>query len=89
MATLKTLVITNKVTEAVRIDSESCAIMVTTTEASTVTVERSVDGNVFAIIPNVSLVVNGSDGLNLTDIVPGQWLRVTSTGAITLCKILF
>lgn len=89
MATLKTLVITNKVTEAVRIDSNSCAIRVTTTEASVITVERSLDGNNFSVIPDVSLTVNNaSDEMNLTDIVPGQWLRVVSTGMMTLCKIL-
>jgi len=91
MATLKTLLITNKVTEAVRVDADKCMVMVTTTEASTITIERSAEGSVFALIPDVSIVLSGAgSGMeNLTDVVPGQWLRFTSTGAITLCKILF
>lgn len=89
MATLKTLEITNKVTEAIRVDAKSCAILVVTSEASNITVERSADGTNFSLIPDLTLAVNGTGEMNLIDIIEGQWLRVTSTGAITTCKILF
>lgn len=90
MATLKKLEITNNVSEPVRIDGHRCAIRVTTTEASEITVERSIDGTNFSLIPDLSFTVNDtSDEFNLVDIVNGQWLRVSSTGEMTLCKILF
>lgn len=90
MATLKTLAIVANVSEAVRIDAGRCAIRVTTTENSNITVSRSVDGTNFSVIPDIILAVNNtSNEFNLVDIVPGQWLKVNSSGAMTECKILF
>jgi hypothetical protein len=90
MATLKDLSIAGNVSEPVRIDGTRCAIRVTTTEASTITVERSIDGANFSLVSDFSLAVdNTSDEFNLVDVVFGQWLKVKSTGEMTVCKILF
>lgn len=88
MATLTTCRITDKVTEKVRVNSETIAVRVTTTEASTITVESSVDGETFAEIADYSASVNGTAELHLTDFVPGEFVKVKSTGAMTVCKIL-
>jgi len=90
MGALNSLKITENVTEGVRIDGKRCVVRVTTTEASTITFLRSVDGTDFFLIPDLTWTVdNTTDEINLIDIVPGQWLKVSSTGAMTLCKILF
>jgi len=89
MSTLKDLAIVANVSAAVQVNSESCAIRVVTSASSTITVQRSIDGVNFTDIPDVSLVVNGTDEMNLNGIVKGQYLKVSSTAAMTSCKILF
>lgn len=89
MATTKQLTITNNVTEGVQINAKSCAIMVTTAAAADITVSRSVDGTNFAAIADVVWAVNGTDVINLTDIIKGQYLKVSASAEMTLCKILF
>jgi len=89
MATLKTLTIEENVSEPVQINGNNCAVRVTTTESATITVQRSIDNVNFSEIPELSLTVDGSDEFNLSDIVPGQYLRVHSSAEMTLCKILF
>ena len=89
MATLKELGITANLSDAVKVDGSKCAIRVTTSASSTVTVERSIDGTNFSTITDVTWTVNGSDEINLVDIMPGQFLRVRSTATMTVCKILF
>lgn len=87
---LKDLIITDNVSEAVKVENEKCSILVTTSASSTVTFERSLDGTNFSTIPDVSLTVNSAtDQINLADIIPGQFLRVKSSGTMTACKILF
>jgi ribose 5-phosphate isomerase len=88
MAGLKSLAIVSNLSESVKIDGTRCAIRVTTSASSTITVERSIDNSNFSAIPDISLTVNGSDEINLIDIVPGQFLRVRSTAAMSDCKIL-
>lgn len=89
MSTLKNLAIESNLSESVKIDGVKCAIQVTTSASSTITVERSIDNNNFSEIPDVSLTVDGIDEMNLVDIVPGQFLRVRSTATMTSCKILY
>lgn len=88
MPGLKNLVIVSNLSESAKIDGTKCAIRVTTSESSTITIERSIDNTNFSAIPDLSLTVDGSDELNLIDIVPGQFLRVRSSAEMTECKIL-
>lgn len=88
MSTLKDLAIVANTSAPAQLNGTGCAVKVTTTEASTITVERSVDGTNFKEIPEISFAVNGSEEFNLTDFVPGQYVRVVSTGAMTVCKVL-
>lgn len=89
MGTLKTLGITDNVSDGVQVNSNLCAIRVITSASSTVTVEQSIDGTNYSAIADISLTINGAGEFNLSDIVPGQYLRVKSTAVMTSCKILF
>jgi len=88
MSGLKNLVIVSNLSESVKVDGTRAAIKVKTSESSTITFERSVDNIDFSEIPDISLTVDGTYEDNLVDFVPGQFLRVRSTGEMTECKIL-
>lgn len=82
------LAIVANVSAGFRLSSESCCFQITTTEASTITVERSIDGVAYSEVPDYSLAANGTVEDNLVDFKRGQFVRFKSTGAMTSCKIL-
>ena len=85
---LKTLEITANVSEAVILQDSSISIQVETSDASTITFLRSSDGVDFSVIPDISLTVNNTvDEINLVDFKTGQYLKVSSTGTMTSCKV--
>lgn len=89
MTTLQDLAIVANVSGPARVAGTACAIRVTTTEASTITFERSIDGTNFYEIPDISKTLNNAtDEYNLVDFAPGQFVRVVSTGEMTVCKVL-
>jgi uncharacterized protein (DUF39 family) len=89
MGTLKTLGIVANVSEGVQVNANICAVRVLTSASSTITVEQSIDGTNYSAIADISLTIDGPGEFNLSDIVPGQYIRVVSTATMTDCKILF
>lgn len=86
---LEVLSITNNVSEAFVATSDSVVIQVETSDDSTISFLRSIDGIVFSTIPDVSMTVNDTIGeINLIDLKPGQSFKVSSTGTMILCKVL-
>jgi hypothetical protein len=88
MTTLQDLAIVANISAPARVIGNVCALRVTTTEASTITFQRSVDGTTFFDIPDISKALDGTDEYNLVDFAPGQFVRVKSTGEMTACKVL-
>lgn len=89
MTTLQDLAIVANVSAPARVVGNACAIRVTTSDASTITFQRSVDGTNFYAIPDISKTLNNAtDEYNLVDFAPGQFVRVASTGTMTACKVL-
>ena len=89
MTTLQDLAIVANISSPARVIGSSCALRVTTIEASTITFQRSVDGTTFFDIPDISKTLNNAtDEYNLVDFAPGQFVRVKSSGTMTACKVL-
>jgi len=85
---LKSLVIVDNVSEAVVLQDGSIVVQVETSNASTITFLRSIDGVNFSVIPDVTMTVNDAiDEINLVDFKAGQSLKISSTGTMTSCKV--
>jgi hypothetical protein len=86
---LKTLAVTDNVSESFQANGTTAAVRVTTSEASTITVERSIVNADFVAVPDLSWSIDGTDEFNVVDLVEGQFLRVKATaGVMTAVKVL-
>ena len=86
---LKTLAVAANVSEAFQANGNVAAARVTTTESSTIVVERSIINSDFKQVPDLAWTIDGTDEFNITDLVEGQFIRIKATaGTMTAVKIL-
>ena len=76
------------VSPGVCIEGTGAAVQITTALAATVTVQRAVNAKDFTTVPDFTVNVNGLNEFNISNAMPGQYIRIASTVVPTRCNIL-
>lgn len=88
-AQLRTFTVADNATNGEKINTNPMVIQVTTSESSVITLKTSLDDGTYSTNANFSETVNGTAEFNITDVVPGQYIKVVATsGTLTAAKIL-
>lgn len=85
---LRTLAIENNVSEGLQATDSIVVFRVSTSASATVTVQRSIDNQIFHAIPDLSFTIDGTDEIQLADCKRGQFLRVSADANLTEVKAL-
>ncbi|MGL4994126.1 MAG: hypothetical protein ACRC6R_08420 [Bacteroidales bacterium] len=72
-----------------QINRERCTIALTTQSAGTITMQRSYNGVAYAPVTDLNIeAASGNTEFGLSDIVPGQFIKIISTVPIIKAGLL-